>query len=164
MLALGLLLHGSVRSYLAAAEGGARACSGILIQFPLFGGVIAMMQVSGLVGTIAGWFAAHGTATTVPLMSFFAACLINLFVPSGGAQWAIQGPVALESAMSVGITDLGKMVMTVAYGDQTTNMLQPFWALPLLAITGVRARDIVGYSAFVMFFAMAWLALGLLAF
>lgn len=162
MIAIGLILHGSVRSYLIAAEEGARGCAGILIQFPLFGGIIAMMESSGLVETIARFFATAGTAQTIPLMSFFAACLINFFVPSGGAQWAIQGPIALQTAAQVGITDVGKMVMTVAYGDQTTNMLQPFWALPLLSITGVRARDIVGYNAFVMIFAGIWLGLGLM--
>ena len=162
MIAIGLLLHGSVRNYLVAAEDGARGCAGILIQFPLFGGIIAMMETSGLVEQIARWFAAHGNQTTIPLMSFAAACLINFFVPSGGAQWAIQGPISLATADEVGITDVGKMIMTVAYGDQTTNMLQPFWALPLLAITGVRARDIVGYNAFVMVFAGLWIALGLL--
>ena len=96
----------------------------------------------------------------VPLKTFGAAAVVNLFVPSGGGQWAIQGPIAMEAARDAGI-DPARMVMAVAYGDEVTNMLQPFWALPLLAITRTRARDIVGYTAVVMLVAAAWMALWL---
>jgi short-chain fatty acids transporter len=163
MLALGLILHGSARSYMAAAEQGARGCAGIIIQFPLYAGIMAMMQASGLVKLIAEEFTQRSTPGTLPFFSFCAAGVINLFIPSGGGQWAVQGPIALESGLQVGVP-AGKMVMSVAYGDQLTNMLQPFWALPLLAITGVRARDIVGYTAVVMVIAGAWMALGLMIF
>jgi short-chain fatty acids transporter len=87
--------------------------------------------------------------------------VVNLLVPSGGGQWAVQGPIALNAAREAGIGS-GSMVMAVAYGDELTNMLQPFWALPLLAVTGVRARDIVGYTAIVMVAAGAWMAIWLL--
>jgi short-chain fatty acids transporter len=160
MLALGLLLHGSLRSYGAAAEDAARGCAGIILQFPLYAGIMAMMETSGLIRTLADAFAAAGGARGLPLLTFLSAALVNLFVPSGGGQWAIQGPIALESGLAAGVP-LGKMVMAVAYGDQLTNMLQPFWALPLLAITGARARDIVGYCAVVMLAGGAWIALWL---
>jgi short-chain fatty acids transporter len=163
MLALGLIMHGSPRSYMLAAEDGARGCAGIIIQFPLYAGIMAMMQASGLVTRLAESFTAIGNETTIPLLSFLSAAVVNLFVPSGGGQWAIQGPVALQAGLDAGIAP-GKMIMAVAYGDQLTNMLQPFWALPLLAITGVRARDIVGYTAVVMLVAAVWIALGLLVF
>ncbi len=163
MLALGLVLHGSARSYIATVEVGARGCAGIILQFPLYGGIMAMMQVSGLVRQMADAFLAWGNATTIPLFSFVSAGIVNLFVPSGGGQWAIQGPIALQAGLDAGI-DPAKMVMSVAYGDQLTNMLQPFWALPLLAITGVRARDIVGYTAIAMVIAAAWIGAGLLIF
>ena len=91
------------------------------------------------------------------------AAVVNLFVPSGGGQWAVQGPIAMLAGAQDGIP-LGKMVMSVAYGDQLTNMLQPFWALPLLAITGVKARDIVGYTAIVMIVAAIWITVSLLVF
>jgi len=79
-------------------------------------------------------------------------------VPSGGGQWAVQGPIALQTGLTTGVP-LGKMVMAVAYGDQLTNMLQPFWALPLLAITRARARDIVGYCAVVMLAGGVWISI-----
>ncbi len=74
------------------------------------------------------------------------------FVPSGGGQWAVQGPVLMEAAHQAGMPP-ERLVLALAYGDQWTNMLQPFWALPLLAITKVEARDIVGYTAAVMLLA-----------
>lgn len=160
MLAMGLLLHPSPRSYLAAVEDGARDCSGVILQFPIYAGVIGMMEASGLVGRMASGFAALGDARTMPVLSFWAATLVGLFVPSGGAQWGLQGEIALRSGIAAGV-DPGTMIMSVAYGDELANMLQPFWALPLLAITGVKARDIVGYTAVAMLVAGAWMTLAL---
>lgn len=163
MLAAGLILHGSCRSYLAVAEDGAKGCLGIILQFPLYAGIMAMMVSSGLVKIFAVKIAALGGAGALPFFTYISACIINLFVPSGGGQWGVQGPIALESGLAAGVP-LGKMVMAVAYGDQLTNMLQPFWALPLLAVTGVKARDIVGYTAIVMLAAGVWIGVWLLVF
>jgi len=161
MFGVGLILHGSVRSYLAAADEGAKACGGIILQFPLYGGILAMLVASGLDRQLASMFVAAGTERTLPLVVFLIAGVLNFFIPSGGGQWAVQGPVALAAGAHLGV-DPGKLVLAVAYGDQITNMLQPFWALPLLAITGARARDIVGYSSLMMCAAGVWIALALL--
>ncbi len=161
VLAAGLLAHGSLASYGAAAERGARGCAGIILQFPLYAGIMGVLAASGLIGRFSEFMAGAASAQTLPLLTFLSAAVVNLFVPSGGGQWAIQGPVALEAGLALGVAP-EKMVMAVAYGDQLTNMLQPFWALPLLAITGLKARDIVGYTAVVMLVAAAWIALMLL--
>ena len=161
MFALGLILHGSPVAYMHSVSGAARGCAGIMIQFPLYAGIMAIMVASGLMAQIAEWFVEIGTERTMPLLSFVSAGIVNIFVPSGGGQWAIQGPIALQSGFDAGV-EPGRMIMAVAYGDQLTNMLQPFWALPLLAITGVKARDIVGYTALIMIGAGAWMALWLL--
>jgi len=163
MLALGLACHGSVRSYLAAAEDGARGCAGIILQFPLYAGIMGMAESAGLIASFSAWLGALATETTAPLLTFASAAVVNLFVPSGGGQWGIQGPIALDAGAAVGVAP-AKMIMSVAYGDQLTNMLQPFWALPLLAITKVRARDIAGYTCVVMLVAAAWMMLALLIF
>lgn len=162
MLAVGLLLHPSPRSYLSAVEEGARDCSGVIIQFPIYAGVIGMMDASGLVGRMAEGFAALGDNRTMPTLSFIAATIVGLFIPSGGAQWGLQGEIALRSGIAANV-DPGTMIMSIAYGDELANMLQPFWALPLLAITGVKARDIVGYTAVAMLVAGLWMGLGLAA-
>lgn len=161
MLALGLVAHGSIASYTAAAERGARGCAGIILQFPLYAGIMGVLMGSGLIARFSEFMAEHATADTLPLYTFLSAGVVNLFVPSGGGQWAIQGPIALEAGLALGVAP-EKMIMSVAYGDQLTNMLQPFWALPLLAITGLRARDIVGYTAVLMLAALGWISLALL--
>jgi short-chain fatty acids transporter len=161
MLLLGLILHGTPMRYARAVEDATRGCAGIILQFPLYAGILAILQQSGMAEQLAAWIAARTDATTLPLFTFLSAGLVNLFVPSGGGQWAIQGPISMNAAVDAGVAP-GKMVMAIAYGDELTNMLQPFWALPLLAITGVRARDIVGYTAIVMVVAAIWMGFWLL--
>jgi short-chain fatty acids transporter len=163
MFAAGLLLHGSPKAYMNAVEDGARDCGAIIVQFPIYAGIMALMKVSGMIEMLTDAFMRLGDARTLPAMSFISATLVGLFVPSGGAQWGLQGPVALQASANAGI-DPGAMLMSVAYGDELANMLQPFWALPLLAITGAKAREIVGYTAIAMLVAGAWMALGLLLF
>ena len=90
------------------------------------------------------------------VVGFLAAGLLNLFVPSGGGQWAVQGPILVEGALELGLP-VSDAMMAMAYGDQWTNMLQPFWALPLLASTRVRARDIIGYTAIWMVAGGLWI-------
>lgn len=145
LLALCLLLHSSFTSFLSAVEDAITGSSGILIQFPLYFGILALMQSGGLIELVSNWFIEVSNTATLPLFTFFSAGLVNIFVPSGGGQWAIQGPIILEAATKLGVP-LPKMILALAYGDQLTNMLQPFWALPLLSITGLKAKDILPYT------------------
>lgn len=149
MLSLCILMHRSFASFLKALQKAISGAAAILIQFPLYFGIMHVLRETGLVGDIAGFFAGISTEFTLPVFSFFSAGLVNIFVPSGGGQWAVQGPVIIESAMELGVP-LNKAVMALAYGDQITNMLQPFWALPLLAITGLKAREILPYTLVLM--------------
>ncbi len=160
-LLLALLLHGSPMSLVRAVEDAARGCAGIILQFPLYAGIMGVVAGSGLLTTMTGAINDIATESTLPLLTMASAAIVNLFVPSGGGQWAMQGPIAMEAATSTGASP-GTMVMSVAYGDQLTNMLQPFWALPLLAITGTKAREIVGYTCVAMIGAAVWLGLCLL--
>ncbi len=163
MLMVGLLLHGTPRRFLAAVDEAVKGCGGIIVQFPLYAGIMGMMVSSGLAKVIAEGIAGAASPGTLPLLTFLAACVVNLFVPSGGGQWAVQGPIALDAAKSLGV-DPAKVVMAVAYGDQLTNMLQPFWALPLLAITGAKAREIVGYTAVAMVVGGVWVGVWVVMF
>ncbi|MEM7230167.1 MAG: TIGR00366 family protein [Planctomycetota bacterium] len=162
-LALGLPCHGTPRRYLRAVDDAVRGCSGIILQFPLYAGIMGMMKYSGLTAELAAFIEARSTESTLPILTFINAGIINLFVPSGGGQWAVQGPIAMQAAHDMGVS-YPKMVMAVAYGDQLTNMLQPFWALPLLGIAGVKARDIVGYTAIIMMVVALWIILALFMF
>jgi short-chain fatty acids transporter len=163
LLAMGLLAHATPRAYGRAVAAAVPGTTGIMLQFPLYGGIMGIMAGTGLAKLVATWAASAGSGPVYLVATFLAAGLINLFVPSGGGQWAVQGPVAIEAARALGLP-LGGAVMAVAYGDQWTNMLQPFWALPLIGITGVPAREIVGYSATIMVISGLWIALGLALF
>lgn len=158
---LALVLHGRLDRFLRACEAGARASAGILLLFPLYGGIMGVMKGTGLAAAIAGLFAAADPHVFTTL-TFLAAGVLNLFVPSGGGQWAVQGPIAIDAALAQGASPTHTM-LAIAYGDQWTNMLQPFWAVPLLAITGVRARDVIGYCALWMLAGGLWIAACLIA-
>jgi short-chain fatty acids transporter len=138
-----------------AVETAVSGCAGIILQFPLYGGIMGMMATSGLAKLLAAAAVTLSGPSTYLVFTFLSAGLINLFVPSGGGQWAIQGPIAIQAADQLGLS-LSSAVMAVAYGDQWTNMLQPFWALPLLGLTGVRARDMMGYTAVIFLASGVW--------
>lgn len=149
LLGFNILLHTNIRSFLSAVDKAIQGASGILIQFPLYFGILALMQSSGLIENISDFFIDVASKRTLPIYTFFSAGLVNIFVPSGGGQWALQGPIILKAALELGIS-LPKIILALAYGDQITNMLQPFWALPLLSITGLKAKDILPYTLMLM--------------
>ncbi|SDD17099.1 short-chain fatty acids transporter [Paracoccus isoporae] len=143
-LFIGLTLHGTARSLLAALDDAVKGGAGIVIQFPFYAGIMAIMTGTGLAATMSEWFVSLSTDRTLPFWSFISAGIVNIFVPSGGGQWAVQAPIMLPAAESLG-ADINKVIMGVAWGDAWTNLLQPFWALPMLGIAGLKARDIMGF-------------------
>lgn len=145
-LALALAAHGSIRSFLDSVSEGARGAGAIIIQFPLYFGILGVMQTSGMIERLSSAMASVASTATFPLLTFLSAGIVNFFVPSGGGQWALQSDVLLTTAATFDL-DSGRTIMAFAYGDEWTNLLQPFWALPLLAITGLKARQIAGYTA-----------------
>ncbi|MEM9143172.1 MAG: TIGR00366 family protein, partial [Bacteroidota bacterium] len=149
MLGLAFIMHGSFRSFLNALQEAIGDTAGILIQFPLYFGIMGIMVGSGMIQQISNFFVSVSNASTLPLFTFFSAGLVNIFVPSGGGQWAVQGPLVVESALQLGVP-LPKAILALAYGDQLTNMLQPFWALPLLAITKLKAKEVLPYTLIFM--------------
>ncbi|HIW12452.1 MAG TPA: short-chain fatty acid transporter [Candidatus Salinicoccus stercoripullorum] len=145
----GLILHGTPRNYIEAVFEAVRGVGPILIQFPFYAGLMGMMVESGLAAQITEIFVSASNEVTFPLFAFLSAGVVNFFVPSGGGQWAVQAPVMIGAAMELGI-EQSKMAMAVAWGDAWTNMIQPFWALPALAIAGLRARDIMGFCVWAL--------------
>lgn len=156
-LFVGLALQGSLVGYTRAIGTGAAGCAGVLLQFPIYFGLLGTLVVSGLASQAAQAMVAWSTETTYPWLVFLSAGLVNFVVPSGGGQWIVQGDIVINGAAALH-ADLGRSVLALAYGDGWTNMLQPFWALPLLAITGLAAREIVGYTAALMILAGAWIS------
>jgi short-chain fatty acids transporter len=148
-LTLGILLHPSPSSYVNAIVDGVKGAAGIILQFPFYFGILGLLEASGLIEQIAQFFVDISNADTFPIFTFLSAGIVNFFVPSGGGQWAVQGPVIMQAVDTLGVPP-EQAIMALAYGDAWTNMLQPFWALPLLGIMGLRAKDIIGYTGFVM--------------
>lgn len=162
-LGFGLIAHGNLSRFSEALEEAIKGATGILIQFPLYFGILGMMKGSGMVSEISAFFVSISNPTTYPVFTFISAGFVNILVPSGGGQWMVQGPIIIEASQNMGL-NLGKSILSMAYGDQITNMLQPFWALPLLSITGLRARDILPFTIYFMLIAMVIYISGLLVF
>jgi len=149
LLGLGISMHSNIKRFLQAVDSAIGGASGILIQFPLYFGIMGIMKHTGMITQLSEFFVSISTETTFPLFTFLSAGLVNIFIPSGGGQWAIQGPIIIEASQRLGLS-LPKNIMALAYGDQLTNMLQPFWALPLLGITGLKAKEILPYTLLLM--------------
>ncbi len=148
-LALILLLVRNPFELIHLTKNAASNVGEILLQFPLYAGILGMMVGSGLVQIFSDAFVSISTPTTFGLFALLAAGLVNFFVPSGGGQFAVQGPIMLSAGAELGV-DPAITIMAVSYGDQWTNMIQPFWAIPLLAIAGLKMRDILGYTTIVL--------------
>jgi short-chain fatty acids transporter len=162
-LAIGLVLHRTPMGYARAVQAAAAGTAGIMIQFPFYAGIQATMDHSGLAGVITRWFVDIANVHTFPLLAFISSAVINFAVPSGGGHWVVQGPFVMPAAHALG-ADIGKAAMAIAYGEAWTNMAQPFWALPALAIAGLGVRDIMGYCITAMLFSGVIFVAGLYVF
>lgn len=149
-LILAIILHGNAKNLLAALNEGIKGGAGIVIQFPFYAGIMAIMVQSGLAASMSDWLVSFATAKTLPFWTFLSAGLVNVFVPSGGGQWAVQSSVVISAAQQLD-ADMARVAMAVAWGDSWTNLLQPFWALPVLAIAGLKAKDIMGFCLIQLF-------------
>lgn len=148
-LSLGLMLHGSPLAYVRAFGKAVTGASGIILQFPFYAGIMGIITGVGASGICMGTVIADAcikisNPTTYPLLTFLCAALLNMFVPSGGGHWAIQAPIMFTAGADLGV-DAGLTGTAIAWGDAWTNLIQPFWALPALAIAKLSARDIMGY-------------------
>lgn len=158
LLFLGILLHRTPMAYIKAMGGALRSAAGIVLQFPFYAGIMGMMTGANaagisLAGTISGAIAAVSTETTLPIFTFLSAALVNMAVPSAGGQWAVQAPVMFPAAQALGVSN-ALTTTAIAWTDSWTNLIQPFWALPVLGIANLKVRDIMGYCV------VAWLYSG----
>lgn len=153
-LILGLLFHGTPIRYVHAVGDAAKGAAGVILQFPFYAGIQAMMTFklaadmggsgTSLAAVISDFFVGISTTVTFPVFCFLAAGIVNFFVPSGGGQWSVQGPIMMPAGLGIGVKP-AVTGMAIAWGDQWTNMVQPFWALPALGAAGLGAKDIMGY-------------------
>lgn len=144
-LALIFVLVRSPLELIGLVKNAASHVGEILLQFPLYAGIMGIMATSGLITVFSDFMVETAGPATFGVLAFLSAGVVNFFVPSGGGQFAVQGPVMLDAGGRLGV-DPAVTIMAIAYGDQWTNMIQPFWALPVLAISGLKIRDILGYT------------------
>ena len=150
LLFLGILLHWTPMRLLRAFELGVKASYGIVLQFPFYAGIQGMMGASGLVAIMAEWFTAVSTPFTFPIWTYLSAAFINLFIPSSGGIFIIQGPIMVKAGLAMGV-DPATIVNAFSAGEVLSNIIQPFWAIPLLGIAGLKMRDIMGYCMLAFF-------------
>jgi short-chain fatty acids transporter len=163
-IVVGMLLHKTPLRYAIALRRSCSNVSGIVLQFPFYAGIMGIMIHTGLGSAIAGWLSAVASVAIYPFWAFVMAAVLNIFVPSGGGEWAVVGSTIVQAAQSIGSSMtpdemthfIAKSSMAAAYGDALTNMIQPFWTLAFLPIVGagvkLQARDFMGYT----FVAMLW--------
>jgi short-chain fatty acids transporter len=162
----GFLLYLNPIAYMRAIARATPAVAGILIQFPFYAGIMGLMRYtvvdggSNLATVLSNAIAQFANPVIWPAICLYIAGFINLFIPSGGGEWAAIGEIITRTSHQLGVP-IGKSIIAYAAGDQWTNLFQPFWAIPLLAITGTRARDIFGYTIAVMILATIPFSLGL---
>ena len=156
----GLLVYQRPAYYRDRFNDAAGAAAGIVLLFPFFAGIQGIMASSGLALLLAEALLDVSTAATYPVVAWIVGAVANLFVPSGGGEWLVVGPSVLQAAEGLGVP-YGQATIAYAVGDAHTNLLNPFWALPLLAITEVKAREMFGYAIAMLIALIPFLAVAL---
>jgi short-chain fatty acids transporter len=150
LVLLGLLLHWRPVAYVTAIKNAARISGPLVLQYPLYGGLMGIITTTGLAAVLSKLFIAFSTQHTLPFFTYLTSLVITLFVPSGGGHWAVQGPFAVPAAVKLH-SSLAGTTMAVAMGESVANMLQPFFALPILAIAGIKMRRMMGFMVITFF-------------
>ena len=144
-LIAGIALHGTPVAYGAAMRNAARQTGGMMLQYPFYGGIMGIMTTTGLAEVVSKAFVAVANAGTLPFWSYLCSLLVTFLVPSGGGHWAVQGPFVVPAAVALH-APVAVSTMAVAMGEQVANMLQPFWALPVVAMAGIGIQRVMGYT------------------
>jgi short-chain fatty acids transporter len=161
LVLVGLLLHWRPAAYIAAVKHAARITGPLILQYPLYGGLMGIITTTGLAAVLSKIFISFSTQHTLPFFTYLTSLVITLFVPSGGGHWAVQGPFAIPAAVKLH-SSLAGTTMAVAMGESVANMLQPFFALPILAIAGIKMRRMMGFMVITFFISLLAFGVSLL--
>lgn len=154
-------LYKTPRAFIEAYKDNMKLACEIIVQFPFYGGIMGIMQDSGLAGIIVAGIVSIATATTLPIWGFISAAVVNLFIPSQGGQWIVQGPLLMDAATQLGANKID-VINAFVYGDECTNLLQPLYLIPMLAVVNMKLKDAWGMCAFVCLFWFIIVILGYL--
>jgi short-chain fatty acids transporter len=158
-LMLGILFHWRPWSFLKASEDAGKAVWGIVIQFPFYAGIFGLFKFTALATAMTSAFVAISTPATYLLIIYWYAGLLNYLIPSGGGEWAVTAPYLIPAAKQLGVS-IPKTVLTYAWGDMLTDMIQPFWAIAMLAVAKLEFREIMGWLilVFIVYFVITSIA------
>lgn len=145
MFVAGVVLHGYPLAYADAVKNAAKQTGSMMLQYPLYGGIMGMMDATGLPDVISHFFIAISNAHTLPFWSYICSLIVTFFIPSGGGHWAVQGPFVVPAAVALHAS-VPATTMAVAMGEQVSNMMQPFWAAPVVAMAGVGVQRVLGFT------------------
>lgn len=145
VLALALILHRNPAALLAHVEEASRPLHGVVLQFPLYAGIYGVIKDTGLANRLAEVFLSVATTDSLPTVVFAYSAFLNYWVPSGGAKWAMEAPYLLKSAAALDVSP-ARIALAYSWGDMATNLVQPFWAIPLLAVARLEFKHILGYE------------------
>ncbi|MBT2790055.1 short-chain fatty acid transporter [Paraburkholderia strydomiana] len=157
MFIAGVIAHGYPLAYADAIKNAAKQTGSLMLQYPLYGGIMGMMDATGLPNVISRFFIEISSPHTLPFWSYVCSVLVTFFIPSGGGHWAVQGPFVVPAAVALHAS-VPATTMAVAMGEQVSNMLQPFWAAPVVAMAGVGLQRVLGFT--VVTFALALVVYG----
>ncbi|RWU21093.1 short-chain fatty acid transporter [Pseudomonas alkylphenolica] len=162
ILFLGIILLGTPIQYVEKLNEGIRTIGGIILQYPFYAGIMAIMAGSGLVNTFSHAFTQVATPETLPFWGLLSSFVINFFAPSGGGHWMVQGPFMVEAAKTLGAS-VSHTSMAVMLGNAWNDLVQPFWILPALALSKLKLKDIMGYTVIMMIWVGLVYAIAILA-
>ena len=160
LLFLGITLHPSPDSVSRSAKEAVSFVYGIILQFPFYAGMFGIIKGTGLSAVMGNAFVSVASARTLPLLVYWYSGIVNYFVPSGGSKWAIEAPYLVAAAQNLGVP-INQVVLAYAWGDMATNLLHPFWALPLITATGLEFREILGYGIVIFCFYVSLVSLAI---
>lgn len=140
-------LYNTPARFITAYRDNLKLATDVMIQFPFYGGIASMMASSGLATLVVGFFTSIATAGSLPFFTYLSSSLVNLFIPSQGGQWIVQGEIIIDAALQTG-ANVPLIINSFVLGDEATNLLQPLYVIPALAVVGMRLRDVWGYMAF----------------
>lgn len=150
-LTLDAFLYNTPKKFVDAFRESMKSASEVMLQFPFYGGIMGIMTASGLANAISKWLATVGTADTIYTLSFLSAAFLNIFIPSQGGQWIVQGPILTEAGKQLG-ANIPLIMNAFVQGDEVTNLIQPLYVIPALAIVGMKLKDVWGFMAFISMF------------
>lgn len=154
-LTLIIWLYGSPAELLKAVKASTPAAWGVILQFPFYAGIFGIMKYTGLVDTISAWVIAFSTESSFPAIAAILTGFISYFIPSGGSKWVIEAPFLIPAGQALGIPD-AQTVIAYMFGGDLVALIQPFFAVPFMAVCGLEFKDFVGYSF------VAFIVLGIL--